>query len=299
MIANSPYILGTAQLGMAYGIANTLGQPSLELAKDIVGTAHEKGITHFDTAQMYGTSEVTLGNCLRTLNAQSTAKIITKVAAESLKNKNSLKHAFQTSMKHLGVESLYCFMLHHEEYLAYANQWQGDFLQQLQAQGKIKHIGISVYSPEKALEALEHPLIHVVQIPSSLFDKRFIQAKVFEKAKKLRKKLHVRSVFLQGVLCMSPNSLPKHLTPLQAPLQKFHDICAYYSCSPSQAALAWMHAHEPEALLIFGAESITQIKENTNFTWQQKTFTQELFTALNEILVPQEAQLLNPTLWNK
>ncbi len=293
------FILGTAQLGMPYGIANTQGQPDLELSQEIVSCAVEKKINYFDTAQVYGTSENVLGQCLQSFNTQDSAKIITKVASENLQDKVLLEHAFGISLQNLGINSIYCFMLHHEEYLPYLDAWQGEFLRKLQEQEKIKKIGISVYAPQKALQALDQPLIQVVQVPSSLFDKRFITTGVFEKAKELKKEIHIRSVFLQGVLCMPPENLPIYLHELQSPIFEFQNLCKQYQCTPAQAALFWMQSKEPEALLIFGAESIKQVAENTDATWLKNCNMQEFLAKLDEIYVPQEPKLLNPALWNK
>ena len=49
--------LGTAQLGSAYGIANTVGQPTRAAAIEMVQFAVKQGIRWFDTAQGYGESE--------------------------------------------------------------------------------------------------------------------------------------------------------------------------------------------------------------------------------------------------
>ena len=62
MKSNQPnrLVLGTAQLGMDYCIANTTGQPVYDTAKTIVQEAWESGICEFDTAQAYGQSEQVL-----------------------------------------------------------------------------------------------------------------------------------------------------------------------------------------------------------------------------------------------
>ena len=52
--ATSRLVLGTAQLGMKYGVANTLGQPSTHVSQKIIDTAVEQGIVCFDTAVAYG-----------------------------------------------------------------------------------------------------------------------------------------------------------------------------------------------------------------------------------------------------
>ena len=54
-------VLGTAQLGMDYGIANTQGRPAFEEAVELVRCYWERGVREFDTAQDYGDSEKILG----------------------------------------------------------------------------------------------------------------------------------------------------------------------------------------------------------------------------------------------
>ena len=53
--------IGTAQLGMNYGIANTSGQLSLNEMSKILLYAKKKGVNSLDTAIDYGESESNLG----------------------------------------------------------------------------------------------------------------------------------------------------------------------------------------------------------------------------------------------
>ena len=71
-------VLGTAQLGMDYGIANRTGAPDPETAKQIIKEAIEAGIREFDTAQAYGCSEKVLGRVIAALGVMDQVKIITK-----------------------------------------------------------------------------------------------------------------------------------------------------------------------------------------------------------------------------
>ena len=57
----SKITLGTVQLGLNYGINNAEGQPSKELAGEILSAAVKGGITSLDTSSDYGTSEKVLG----------------------------------------------------------------------------------------------------------------------------------------------------------------------------------------------------------------------------------------------
>src|SRR3954470_9628362 len=57
----SALVLGTAQLGGAYGIANRTGVPGADAVERILATARELGVTHLDTARAYGESEQRIG----------------------------------------------------------------------------------------------------------------------------------------------------------------------------------------------------------------------------------------------
>ena len=54
-------ILGTVELGMAYGINNTQGKPSLEKSFEVLDSAWDGGIRELDTASAYGDSEKIIG----------------------------------------------------------------------------------------------------------------------------------------------------------------------------------------------------------------------------------------------
>ena len=75
----SRLMLGTAQLGMPYGVANAQGQPTYRDAVEIIDAALAGGINGFDTAAGYGNSEDILGRVLRELDALDRVTVVTKV----------------------------------------------------------------------------------------------------------------------------------------------------------------------------------------------------------------------------
>ena len=56
--------LGTAQLGMGYGVANKTGQPSHDQATRMIRAAVDHGVTYIDTARAYGAAESRIGATL-------------------------------------------------------------------------------------------------------------------------------------------------------------------------------------------------------------------------------------------
>ena len=58
------FVLGSVQLGLAYGAANRTGKPSRTAALALVRRAADSGIHQFDTARAYGDAEERLGEAL-------------------------------------------------------------------------------------------------------------------------------------------------------------------------------------------------------------------------------------------
>jgi aryl-alcohol dehydrogenase-like predicted oxidoreductase len=294
---NNQYILGTAQLGQHYGIANTSGQPDTEDAVAIIRTAINYGISFFDTAHAYGESEQILGYALRCCNAEVKARVITKLSPVLPATPFKLHGSLRDSMCKLGVPHLYCLMLHREEHLAALDTWLGEELCRYRSEGIIQHIGISVYNPDAALAALQHPFVSIVQLPTNLFDRRFESAGVFMKANEIDKELHIRSVFLQGVLCMHPDELPTFLGEIIPALSAFRALCRAYECTPNHAALRWVLRRRQNCRVCFGAENPAQVRQNLDFSDLNDTLPDKFFSELEAILPPQKPELLNPALW--
>ena len=296
----SRLILGAVQLGLAYGVANRQGQPSQSEANAIVMAALEAKIRQFDTAQAYGESEQVLGSAIKNAKAGRRAEIITKLSPDLDKNSGpDLEKSVRTSLSRLGVASLDCVMLHREDHLALLDDPAfAESFAALRQSGLARWLGCSVYTPKMAKQALEHPLIDIVQLPASIFDRRFEQAGIFDLAARLNKEIHIRSALLQGVLCMAPKDLPHNLAALAPYVEKFGDFCRANALPPSVVALKWLIAHYPKAKILFGAESAAQVRETAKAD-DQNDLAPLLLSQLDAMTPPQDDVLLNPALWSR
>ena len=293
-------ILGTAQFGQRYGIANTNGQPDQSTANAIVHAAIAGGITAFDTAQGYGQSEAVLGTALRQMDAGRPVNVITKLSpALSDADAAKLPGVVRGSMERLGVSRLYCCMFHREEHLPLLDGLAGAELVSLKEKQVVQKIGISVYTQDAAKKALRHPAIDIVQIPASLFDRRFETAGVFELARESGKEVHIRSVLLQGVLCMEPSSLPGYLKELVPALEKWRQLCKAENLIPASAALAFACRRWSSSAVLFGAETPRQVKENIQVLNGIDATHNSFFEGLADLFPPQKSELLDPSCWGK
>lgn len=293
----SPLILGTAQLGLPYGIANASGKPSQADANEIVRVAWEDGVVFYDTAMAYGESERVLGLAFRAAGILQ-PNIITKLMPTlSAADAPDMPIALTGSLQRLGVKKLYAVFLHREEQIHLLDGPVGSALTDCLADGIAERIGVSVYSTEGAVEALQHSLVSCIQIPSSLFDRRFENAGIFKLAQKLKKEIHVRSVLLQGVLAMNPNALPCSLLPLRPFLSRYQSCCEQYAVDPAPMALAWAVRRYAGAKILFGAELAEQVRNNMAFQNRWPNLPSQVWEDLEEIIPPQLPELLNPSNW--
>jgi len=294
----SRLVLGTAQLGLPYGLANTSRRVDSALATAIVREAWKHGIREFDTAQDYGESEYFLGKALSRMDALSEARITTKLfpALDHLDPK-TLSEALNQSLQVLGVSKLYGLLLHREEKLTLWDHGLAQILRSFVASEKVERIGMSVYSPEKAIQALNTEGLDIVQLPANILDRRFEKAGVFALARNKKKDIYIRSVFLQGLILMDAEDVPSKMAFALPLLEKWRAFCKNQSLSPKKMALGYVKAEMPEAKVIVGADTPMHIKENCRL-WEDD-LPPALIPQIKKIFDAVDENILNPTLWPK
>ena len=293
---NSRLVLGTAQFGMLYGIANKTGQPSFHTVESMVAEAWECGVREFDTAQAYGESENVLGQVLGSLGIAQEARVISKFhpAIDHL-DSNVLGSALQQTLARLGFPKLHGLMLHRENLLDFWEEGLGETLQSFLNEGLVEHIGVSVYTPEAAVRALRRVGIDLVQLPSNLLDRRFEEAGVFREAQHCGKQIYGRSVFLQGLLFMNVADLPQSMRFAIPVIERLADFSMKTGFSLKQLALGYVRSIYPAQKVILGCETLQQLTENLEF-WSTE-LPEEIIAKLRGEFKNIDEKILNPSLW--
>ncbi len=291
-------MLGTAQIGMQYGIANKTGQPDFLTAKAIIKDAWDGGIREFDSAQGYGEIEKILGKVFNYLNAKDSAKVVTKFSpAVNLSNRIEMRNSIIQSLNDLGIDRLHGILLHREEMLNSWNSGIGASLSGFKSEGLVEHIGVSVSNPEFADIALEEKDITMIQIPSNIFDRRFERAGIFEKAVKKNKIVYVRSAFLQGLLLLEPKSLSQSMHFTENVLKKFGELAEKYNVARRELAMGFVIKAYLNAKIIFGAETSQQVKSNLSMWENHDIIPDAIITEAKNIFTDVGNHILNPGLW--
>ncbi|MBF0119201.1 MAG: aldo/keto reductase [Desulfobacterales bacterium] len=289
-------VLGTVQLGIPYGIANSTGQPSQKVATSIIAEAWKNGICEFDTAQGYGISESVLGIAFSELGINTKVRVISKFNPQiDHLDQDAMLNAIEASIERLRISKLYGIMLHREELLSLWNKGLFEVLKKFVLTNKAERIGISVYTPEIAIEALQTDGIDMIQIPANIFDRRFENAGVFQLAEKKKKEVFIRSVFLQGLLLMDISMIPKKMSFAIPYIEKVDKLSKELRLTRHEIAFGYIKSAIPSAKIVFGAETKEQVIENLS-AWQ-KDVSAFLSEKVKAIFPNVDEKLLNPSLW--
>lgn len=193
--------IGTAQFGLDYGISNKNGKVSLNEIDKILEFARSVKIDTIDTAQGYGDSEQVLSNF-----DLSHFKIVTKVIGDA---------KLEKSLDNLKLSRIYALMFHREDEV---NDETWKRISWYKNQQLVSKVGVSVYSPEKLLQLINYFPIDIVQFPLNILDQRFLP--LLPELKKKNIEVHVRSVFLQGLLLMKIEEVNNYFSPIKPLLQQ-------------------------------------------------------------------------------
>jgi aryl-alcohol dehydrogenase-like predicted oxidoreductase len=281
-------VLGGAQLGLPYGILNGGETLSREEVARILDTAVDRGIDSIDTAIAYGQSESIIGE-----TSQYRFNIISKLPPlpVDISNVSEWVHSqVQGSLSRLKCTSLDALLLHHPQDLTGA---QGAELYaaigSLMAEKMIHRFGVSIYSPDDLEGIIDTFEIHVVQAPLNVFDRRILG--VTDQLSALDIEVHVRSVFLQGVLIASPQDRPHRFEPWSEHFALFDEWVRSSGLSAMACCMGFALQQPGIAKLVIGTTSAESLDEIMNSI---PNSVLEVPTHLQSSV----EQLIDPRFWN-
>lgn len=256
-------VIGSAQIGMKYGILNSRKINNKEFRK-IEKLILLSDINYVDTAIDYGLSEKILGNSkLNKLNIITKINL-TKNINTKIKKKNLnffLKKKIDSSLKILNRKSLYGILIHNsadlngtigKNYIKILNEYKKKKL--------IKKIGVSIYDPSELKKIWKFWKPDIVQAPFNVFDQRLETSGWLDILKKSKVKVFVRSCFLQGLLLANCNSLFLN-NKIEFELKKFRTWCDKKKISPLKACIYFVKQFKKIDFAIFGFNNYLQLNE--------------------------------------
>lgn len=188
-------------------------QKNQENVEATIHRALEVGINHIETARSYGTSEVQLGKVLSNFE-RSSFIIQTKVSPKA--NAKDFLETVENSLNNLNLDTIDLLGLHginNAETLAKSIRPGGcvDMAKQLQAQGKVRHIGFSTHGPTQII---------VDAIKSNLFD--YVNLHWYYIFQDNWRAIEAATEHDMGVFIISPSDKGGHL---YAPPPRLVELC--------------------------------------------------------------------------
>jgi len=289
--------LGTAQFGMPYGIANRTGQPSYESARDIIACAHDGGVNCLDTAACYGVSEAVIGSALHELGLHDKMHIVTKVPAvpAGLDSAEAvepyLDRALRSSLERLQLACLPLCLFH----LAADAQYL-DALTAFREKGLIRHVGVSVDTPEEAVAALEQGQTEALQVPFNLLDKRMEGAGVLETAQRRGVVVFARSVYLQGLILMPEDHVIPGLRDILPTRRALAAIAEDAGITLAEMAVRYSLSVPEISSVVIGVDNVEQMRETLELT-AKGGLPADILGHIRAVVPDLEERLIRPHCW--
>ena len=254
----SKFILGTANFNGNYGIAQ---KKNLELAQidEILSFAQANNLNHFDTANSYGNSQKILG---RLLEYSNPVQIDSKIGNQECGTVESILESVQKSLSELKIDKLSTLYLHDANSLLGDNKSSTkNGLTKILEMGLADHIGVSVYTLNDLLECKKELIVlSRFQVPENICDRRLSQSEEMLELARDNNVINIRSIFLQGLLLMPVEAIPKSLSESRKSINDLELYAKKEAVDRIDLCIAYAKSISWASKIVVGVESITQLR---------------------------------------
>ena len=257
--------------------------------RKILAEAARRGMDVLDTAIAYGESESMLGEI-----GVPSWRVVSKLPAVPDDCNNVLDWVAEQiggSLIRLKTDRLYAVLLHRPQQLF---NGRGDeiirALERAKSLGLTEKVGLSIYSIDEFAPLLDQGYIDIIQTPFSILDRRLLKSACLSRLQQAGIEVHVRSIFLQGLLLLTKAQLPKEISRWRNIWEEWERWQNVTGLTPLAACLRYALSVREIDKVIVGVDSLRQL--------------QEIFTAADGEMpgLPNwsdfiDTALINPTLW--
>lgn len=274
--------LGFGCMGLDFGYASKV---SKQEGITLIRQAAERGVTFFDTAEVYGpfTNEEMVGEALKPLRDQ--VVIATKFAFNFVDGKqaglnsqpDNIRKAVEGSLKRLGVETIDLLYQHRVDPNVPIEDVAGT-VKNLITEGKVKHFGMSEPGANTVRRAHAVQPVTALQNEYSLWTRGVETNGILETCEELGIGLVPYSPLGKGFLTgamnkntklgegdfrnILPRFTPEAMEKNQALVDLLKAIADEKGATPAQIALAWLLAQKPWIVPIPGTTKLHRLEEN-------------------------------------
>ena len=250
----SNIIVGTAQLGTQYGISNKRKNFNLKEQLNFLNFMHNNGFDNYDTAYAYKNAHKTLGIWIK--NNKIQPNIYTKLP--NLRNFSSqeISDTFTKSLNKLNLKNIEGLLLHNPKDILNPNI--ETFIKNLYNKKIIKSFGISIYDDK---DIYFYDKIKIIQAPGNIFNQKIFYSDKINELVLKNVEIHIRSIFVQGLLLMETKNIPKKFHDLLKPINYLQNIAQEIKIDISILCIQCIKKLMPNAKLVIGFDNISQVSQ--------------------------------------
>jgi aryl-alcohol dehydrogenase-like predicted oxidoreductase len=247
--------LAAAQFGLDYAVANPRGRSPETEVGDILQIAARSGVSVLDTV-LAGRTERVLGELTP---RPCPFRVIIKTARCD-RGPDAIEAEARASLGRLGLERAYALVVEQAgDLFSPHGQAMWDRMKALRDEGLVDRIGVSVYASDDPVGLARRFRPDIMQAPASLLDQRLIVNGALAELAEMGIEVHLRSIFLQGLLFLPPDrssSLPQQTS---RGLSRVRRMIAEGRSDPLQAALGFALARPEASAVIVGVTTAAEL----------------------------------------
>lgn len=253
-----PLVLGTAQLGMPYGLGAARGGLDEATAEAVLDEAWARGIRGLDTARAYGEAEARIGRWLRARRPEPPPFVVSKFPPlGDGDGADTVGRTLDATLQALGRERIDFYLAHRGEDLL--RPGVADALAAAAAAGRIGAFGASIYGAEEGRALLGVPGLAALQLPLHLANIEAADSGLLAAAARRGVTVFARSVFLQGLLLAEAETLDRQFAAAAPALRELEALARRAGTTRAALALATVRALPGVAAIVVGVDSAAQI----------------------------------------
>lgn len=229
---NNKICIGTPQFSGLYGLTNKNKKKfKLKDIKNFFKLLKKNQINFIDTALAYEKAEK---NIILSKADLSDFNITTKIPRPyKLSNyEEIIIKKISQSQKNYKIKKFYSVLLHDCKNLQ-KNEIKKilNVFNLLKKKNLTKNVGFSIYDQKEYKKIIKFFNPDILQVPANIFDRTFLTKKFLSEIEKKKIKLHVRSIFLQGILLSKMKFIDQKFTKWKKIFYDLEIFCRYNNIS--------------------------------------------------------------------
>ena len=295
----SRLILGTAQLGMSYGLKHQTEIPEQKEVDLLLSDAWDSGVYWLDTAEGYGRSEVAIGSWHRD-NEYRRFQVCTKVSGMDSSSRDILlretRNHIERCTRKLDIDQIDIVMWHDADFFISHRSDCSWVMSKLKCEGLIKKWGVSAY-PYHDFSMMYDAGLDVIQIPLNALDSRLIRAGTLKRISEAGIEVHARSIFLQGLLTRKSIPANNKMYFCSDALSRYNELCKHLGRSSEQLAIDYITTIPDVTKVVIGCRNQHQYNEVISWVKRTEPLSVKEMEIIQNTFESIDQRIITPTMW--